>query len=606
MRVKLTFEDPLPPYRCWYEIPASCSTVHDLQKAIRKGFELNKVCKTTRLDLDGFFLLPASSIAGSIKEGDLLQVMIRKKNDHLPPRSLPAVGGKRPREESEPARLPLAKRRRRSRNRNKPKQTTQTSAKRQTEDQPSAGQQPSKNTGGNAGARNNYQDAKKTSGKKNNSDVKNTTPDAKKGAQKQKDNQAQKKSNDSVKTALVTKQGQEQKRGKPTTNVQAQKQTKETKKGPKPLSKPTKKSSAAGVMAKAPKAVAQKAKVSANTSLSSSSDSSHSDSSDSDSSDSSSSDSSSSDSDSSDSSDSDSSNSGSDDEGSTHESDTTELYTNEDAQDAGTDSDSDGDATGASTKMPPGAGSLQTKLRNNRRKLQRKNQVLSRLDEAFKDGKDAAHAPLDGGAQASQHQDTAAPSPAIVKSSPPKMPKVVMTTVELEDKDLMSKKRNSMPAKRVTRSSSKGRNLDPAKSTPVAASVKEVKEAQVATSNGQNEDADDFDAPLRDYDGLPKLEPLSLEIGNVIGYKTLELGADYNPIISDFKEAKVLKLFQGESSAEVQLARRFRTPMTLDEEGEPVLGKFDIYNEEEFKRAERGIVLLDLLSLADCRMVAKK
>ncbi|CAO3571053.1 unnamed protein product [Mortierella alpina] len=624
MRVKLTFEDPLPPYRCWYEIPASCSTVHDLQKAIRKGFELNKVCKTTRLDLDGFFLLPASSIAGSIKEGDLLQVMIRKKNDHLPPRSLPAVGGKRPREELESARLPLAKKRRRCRNRNKPKQTTQapqTSAKRQTENQPSAGQQPSRNTKDNAGARSKDQNATQGGGKKNNSDVKNTTPNTKKVAQKQKGDQAPKKSNDSVKTPLGTDQGQAKKRGKPTTNMQAQKRTKEPKEGPKALSKPTKQASAAEAVANVPKAVTQKAKVSAKASSSSSSDSSDSDnsdsdnsdsdnsdsdSSDSDSSDSDSSDSDSSDSDSSDSDSSDSSSSSSDDEGSTHESDTTELYADGNARDAGSDSDSDEDATGASTKVPPGAGSLQTKLRNNRRKLQRKKEVLARLGEAFKDGKDAVQAPPNGGAQASPHQNAAAPSPAVVKSSPPKTPKIVMTTVELEDKDLMSKKRNSMPAQRVTRSSSKGRNLDPTKSTPTASTVKEANEALVATANEHNEDVDDFDAPLRDFHALPKLEPLSLEIGNVIGYKTLELGADYNPIISDFKEAKVLKLFQGESSAEVQLARRFRTPVTLDEEGQPVLGKFDIYNEEEFKRAERGIVLLDLLSLADCRMVAKK
>lgn len=93
-----------------------------------------------------------------------------------------------------------------------------------------------------------------------------------------------------------------------------------------------------------------------------------------------------------------------------------------------------------------------------------------------------------------------------------------MTTIELEDKDLMSKKRNTVPVQRVTRSSSKGRNTDPAKSTPVANTDKKVEEAKVASINGQKEDAD-FDAPLRDYDGLPKLEALSLEIGNVIGYK---------------------------------------------------------------------------------------
>ncbi|KAF9930712.1 hypothetical protein BGZ67_005686 [Mortierella alpina] len=593
MRVKLTFEDPLPPYRCWYEIPASCSTVHDLQKAIRKGFELNKVCKTTRLDLDGFFLLPASSIAGSIKDGDLLQVMIRKKNDHLPPRSLPAVGGKRSRDEPEPALVPLAKRRRKYRNQNKAKQTAQTSANRQTEKRPSEGQQPNKSIGGNAAARSNNQNAKKRGSKQNNSDAKEKTPDTKKGAQKQKTNQASKKSNDSVKTTSVTTSGQAKKGSNPTTKVQAQKKTQEPKSGLNPLPKPTKQTGVARAMANTTKIMAQTAKVPTNITSSSSSDCSDSDSSDSDSSDSSDSDSS-------------GSSSSSDGEGSTRD----------DAQDSESDSDSDGDASGVNTKVPPGRGSLQTKLRNNRRKLQRKKEVLARLDESIKNGKDIDHTPLDGSAseadkqrprsQASQRQSIAAPSPVVVKPSPSKTPKVVMTTIELEDKDLMTKKRNTMPVQRVTRSSSKGRNIDTTKSTPAASIVKEGEEAQVATINGQKQDADDFDAPLRDYDMLPKLDAQSLEIGNVIGYKTLELGADYNPVISNFKEAKVLKLFQGECSAEVQLAYRFRTPVTLDEEGQPVLGKFDIYNEEEFKRAERGIVLLDLLSLADCRLVAKK
>ncbi|KAF9569515.1 hypothetical protein EC968_002602 [Mortierella alpina] len=599
MRVKLTFEDPLPPYKCWYEIPASCSTVHDLQKAIRKGFELNKICKTTRLDLDGFFLLPASSIAGSVKEGDLLQVMIRKKNDHLPPRSLPAVGGKRPRDELEPVADPMAKRRRNRRNRNKSKQTAQTSTKQQMEKQLNAGQQPNKSTAGNASAQGNNQNAKKSGSKQNSGDIKEKTPDAKKGTQKQKNDRVSKKSNNSGKTNSVTTSGQAQRGGRSTTKVQAQKKTQEPKKGLNPSSKLTKQTNVTGAVANASKAVPQMVKASADSSSSSSSsDDSDSDSSDSDSSDSSDSDSS-------------SSSSSSDDEDSTHESDTTELSATEAAHDS--ESDQDGDATGSRTMVPPGAGSLQTKLRNNRRKLQRKKEVLARMDEAIKEGKDIVHTSPDGAASGagkqkpqSLHQNITAPSPAAVKSSPPKTPKVVMTTIQLEDKDLMSKKRNSMPTQRVTRSSSKGRNTDSAESTAVTTTGKEVEDAQLATTNGQKENTDDFDAPLRDYDGLPKLEALSVEIGNVIGYKTLELGADYNPIISDFKEAKVLKLFQGESSAEVQLARRFRSPVMLDEEGQPVLGKFDIYNEEEFERARRGIVLLDLLSLADCRMVAQK
>ncbi|KAF8955663.1 hypothetical protein BGZ52_000302, partial [Haplosporangium bisporale] len=73
MRIRLAFEAPLPAYKCWFEVPEACKTVHDLQKAIRKGFKLDDLCKTTRLDLDGFYLLPTSTIAGSLKDSDLLK-----------------------------------------------------------------------------------------------------------------------------------------------------------------------------------------------------------------------------------------------------------------------------------------------------------------------------------------------------------------------------------------------------------------------------------------------------------------------------------------------------------------------------------------------------
>lgn len=295
------------------------------------------------------------------------------------------LGGKRPREELEPALVPAGKRRRKSRNQNRPKQMAQTSAKGQTEKQPSAGQQPNKSTGGNAGARSNNLDAKKSGSKQNNSSVNAKTIDTTKSAQKQKSGQASKKSNDSVKMTSVTTSGQAKKDGKPTAKVQAQKKGQEPKKGLKPLSKSTKQSGVKVTVANAPKVVRQAAKDSTKISSSSSSDSSDSDSSDSDSSDSDNSVS-----DSSDSSDSDSSTSSSDDEGSTHESDTTEVFASEDVQGVQSDSDLEGDAAGASTKVPPGTGSLQTKLRNNRRKLQRKKEVLARMDEAFKDGKDVS------------------------------------------------------------------------------------------------------------------------------------------------------------------------------------------------------------------------
>lgn len=84
------------------------------------------------------------------------------------------------------------------------------------------------------------------------------------------------------------------------------------------------------------------------------------------------------------------------------------------------------------------------------------------------------------------------------------------------------------------------------------------------------------------------------------------MGPSYQPIISDFKEATVLSSSMSDMTAEVQLARQFRTPVQLDDDGKPILGKFDIYDEEEFERTRRGIVSLDILGLADCRIISKR
>lgn len=84
------------------------------------------------------------------------------------------------------------------------------------------------------------------------------------------------------------------------------------------------------------------------------------------------------------------------------------------------------------------------------------------------------------------------------------------------------------------------------------------------------------------------------------------MSPSYQPIISDFKEATVLSSSMTDMMAEVQLSRKFRTPVQLDDDGNPILGKFDIYDEEEFERARRGIVSLDILGLADCRIISKK
>ena len=45
--------------------------------------------------------------------------------------------------------------------------------------------------------------------------------------------------------------------------------------------------------------------------------------------------------------------------------------------------------------------------------------------------------------------------------------------------------------------------------------------------------------------------------------------------------------------------------MELDDEGLPILGKFDVYDDEQIEMARRGIVVLDMLSLHDCRILSQ-
>ncbi|KAK3826738.1 MAG: hypothetical protein J3R72DRAFT_13658 [Linnemannia gamsii] len=606
MRIRLTFEDPLPPYKCWYEVPTSCSTIHDLQKAVRKGFNLNNYSKTTRLDLDGFFLLPASTIAGSLKDGDLLQVMIRKRSDGLPPRHLPVSGGKK--RSSEDAGLPNTNHHHSSK-KMKPTFIKPAAATKQDDNnsKKKTGQQKQQKTP-------NAQKKKKV--QQNNSNHQTTAPKANgngktntQGKVNNKIANTQNKSNTSVKN---TKANTQNTKGTATT----------TTKGQKTNNTATTKPSATvikGAKVKVTPNVKAQGK-SAATVVSSD------DSSDSSSSSSSSSSESSDSSDSSDNSDSDT------DKGSS------------------SDSDSSSDNSSGSNRrtrnervvvprIPPGKGKGATKSRNARRK-HLKMLMTEKREEAESGSSVAASSStpqavrdtivVNPTSQTNGQANGNASSPSKKKkvafptdrnavgqnSAPPPAPapKVIMTSVELKDNDLMSKS----TSRRVTRSSQKKPNGTFKEAAPAAAFELETTKHQQHDSgdNGVSiattvEEADYISAedvgPRDDkyYNALPKADH-ELTVGDVIAYKTLELSPSYTPIISDFKEAIVLSMSMTTMVAEVQLARQFRTPVELDDEGNPILGKFDIYDEETIENARRGIVSLDVLGLADCRIVSKK
>ena len=86
--------------------------------------------------------------------------------------------------------------------------------------------------------------------------------------------------------------------------------------------------------------------------------------------------------------------------------------------------------------------------------------------------------------------------------------------------------------------------------------------------------------------------------GMKIAYKTLEMTADYQPVISDFKEAIVMGL-----SADKHLVTLQKLHNDLPtENGEDVpLGKFP--REEGFSGETSNTITLDLLSLMSIKVI---
>ncbi|KAG0290700.1 hypothetical protein BGZ98_003325 [Dissophora globulifera] len=255
-----------------------------------------------------------------------------------------------------------------------------------------------------------------------------------------------------------------------------------------------------------------------------------------------------------------------------------------DSEASDSDSDSDSDSsisdthslTKLSRKTPPGDGSRQTKARNARRRIAREKFALAQKLEGTPAG-------------------AATSAPSSTPASAASKPKVVMTTVELRDHESVSRTSRPTPTKGRPKLSSgsayntRSKDASAARDILVAApSDKSVIAENMSTELDIRGD-EERGASQMDYDALAKLE----------GY----------PSAGDkiaFKEATVEHFSEADMVAKVVLAPRSRKKPELDSEGQPILGKLDIYDEDEHERAMSGVAFIDWITVHDCRVVAMK
>lgn len=76
MRIKLATNTPLPKYNCWFGISEKQEkqTIHHLRKKIAHDLNLESEPSNLQLLLDGFSLLPQTTIRDLVRDGDLITV----------------------------------------------------------------------------------------------------------------------------------------------------------------------------------------------------------------------------------------------------------------------------------------------------------------------------------------------------------------------------------------------------------------------------------------------------------------------------------------------------------------------------------------------------
>ncbi|KAF9350585.1 hypothetical protein BGX34_001136 [Mortierella sp. NVP85] len=238
-------------------------------------------------------------------------------------------------------------------------------------------------------------------------------------------------------------------------------------------------------------------------------------------------------------------------------------------------------------------GSRRTKARNLRRKRSAASALNPPATEVSDTPKQKQHV-------VSTQKNIRLPTIPLVAAPLRPAPKIAMTTVELDDSAQMSKKRKTPIPKKAARASSKNSTnaIDIKSHADANGNVGSLEEKMVIglkETFDQNKDSGVClvsavdTSPSPNYEELAKLDGYP-RVGDVVAYK----------------EGTVLSFSEADMEAQVLLNPRFRKVIEMDLEGRPILGKFDIYDEDVIERTQQGIAIVSWKDLVDCRVVSKK
>ncbi|KAI8356060.1 hypothetical protein B0O80DRAFT_448607 [Mortierella sp. GBAus27b] len=248
-------------------------------------------------------------------------------------------------------------------------------------------------------------------------------------------------------------------------------------------------------------------------------------------------------------------------------------------------------------------GSSKTKARNGRRQLAKRYNAQAQDPQAGAKNTSGENQSASTQKRAAASQPTPPPSSVAAPAS-----KIIMTTVNLDDSAQMRKSRNKPFPRKAAQSNWKS---SPKNHVNEDNNTRQLDEETVNSTHDTSDKSKDPDLTSEEtslppnYEELTKLDGYPGN-GDVIAYKLLELDSSYTPTVSDFKEATVMSFSETDMEAQVLLAPRFRKPIELDDSGNPILGKFEIYDEDAIERAKQGIVIISWKDLVECRIVAKK
>ncbi|BFZ60628.1 hypothetical protein YB2330_001668 [Saitoella coloradoensis] len=123
------------------------------------------------------------------------------------------------------------------------------------------------------------------------------------------------------------------------------------------------------------------------------------------------------------------------------------------------------------------------------------------------------------------------------------------------------------------------------------------------TPSKQEADLPDLPADMSTLQPLDTPPP----IGSTIAYKHLTMNMYFEPVLSEYITARVLEIIMdGRNQLTLELAKRDRPEKRYDEEtGERIYGKFEMPGVEEDEEGEEGIVTLEWADLVEPRLVQK-